>query len=391
MSLTNLTSRTVFKIPSFNLGELSIRLVKLNKRALKLGVPEIQSRVLSVIPPIYSPSGKLDSPQYYEVELLGSAPKLAGWTFLGTIEHTQHGNILRSTPSQEIPETFRNAPKVCDHCQTIRNRKDTYLVKNEAGEIKQIGHNCIKDFLGHVSPEQLGFAAEWITEFEELRTGDFSGGAAGGISMHDFLIVVSELTLQKGYSKGETASEALSQIINRAEHEKRGTKIELTEKGYTFKEKALTWIRICEAHNGYLLNLKISVLDAQDNPLKGITRKNAGLIGSLIQAYLRAVETAQIKKFTPKPTSQFVGTVGEKLELTLRLKRKMSFPNTYGRGDSFILLFEDCAGNAFKWCTANGSGFIETEEVKLKGTVKAHEEYKGTPQTVLTRCSLSTT
>ena len=49
--------------------------------------------------------------EFTKVVLIAAEPKLAGWTFVGTIEHTEAGNILRTVPDQEesLPERFRNA------------------------------------------------------------------------------------------------------------------------------------------------------------------------------------------------------------------------------------------------------------------------------------------
>ena len=52
---------------------------------------------------------------------------------------------------------------------------------------------------------------------------------------------------------------------------------------------------------------------------------------------------------------------------------------------SYMYLMTDKDGNKYKWSTSKY--FNEDEDVKLKGTVKEHAEYKGIKQTVLTRCS----
>jgi hypothetical protein len=49
----------------------------------------------------------------------------------------------------------RSVDPTCDHCQTNRQRKDTFVVRHEGGEEKLIGRQCLKDFLGHASAEAL--------------------------------------------------------------------------------------------------------------------------------------------------------------------------------------------------------------------------------------------
>lgn len=92
---------------------------------------------------------------------------------------------------------------------------------------------------------------------------------------------------------------------------------------------------------------------------------------------------------------QYIGTVGEKLEMVLTLKREVSYDTQFGT--TYIYIFEDDNGNTVTWKTSkvlwyddlNGNGadtFIRKGDViKAKATVKAHEEYKGEKQTAVTR------
>jgi hypothetical protein len=100
-------------------------------------------------------------------------------------------------------------------------------------------------------------------------------------------------------------------------------------------------------------------------------------------------------------TKGHVGEVKERREFVLTLKYKTGFeyqPQFYrDPGYKDILIFEDADGNVYKYTgLAIPLTIIEDEgrritEVKtgdqytLKATIKAHETYKGCPQTVLTR------
>lgn len=86
-----------------------------------------------------------------------------------------------------------------------------------------------------------------------------------------------------------------------------------------------------------------------------------------------------------EPVSQWVSTVGHKVELTVTLIRERDLG--YGRfGQMFISVFRDTAGNIInvwkKFDLAVG------QTVDMMATVKAHDEYKGTKQTTLTRVKL---
>lgn len=100
-------------------------------------------------------------------------------------------------------------------------------------------------------------------------------------------------------------------------------------------------------------------------------------------------------------TKGHVGEIKERREFVLTLKYKTGFeyqPQFYrDPGYKDILIFEDADGNVYKYTgLAIPLTIIEDEgrritEVKtgdqytLKATIKAHETYKGCPQTVLTR------
>ena len=81
--------------------------------------------------------------------------------------------------------------------------------------------------------------------------------------------------------------------------------------------------------------------------------------------------------------SEYVGAVGERLELFLTVEKNIELDNNYGRS-SMHLMRDDC-GNLFVWTTASKSWAAGTEH-HIRGTVKEHRTYKGEKQTVLTRC-----
>lgn len=386
----------VFKIPNVNMMFLNEVLEKLNKRAKKLGCPEITTRVLSFKPAVYDDLGFLKERAFYEVDVTGFAPVIPGWTFLGTVEHTEFGNILRSVPGQEIPEEYRNAPKKCDHCKTIRNRKDTYMVRTEAGEVKQVGHNCVRDYLGHVSPEQLAFAAQWVSEMERLGNEEYGGGAGRirGVEVMEFLGVVAEMTLREGYRggqhpKGGTCRAAYYNIMNRNDLIKQGRRDEIvwpTKKADELANAALNWHEGMEDDSQYVRNMKIAIKKATQEDAV-VSSRDCGLVGSVIQAYRKAMDLVETKKNTPKPVSEYVGEIGKRYDFeSLKLTRKLSYQQQFST--FYVLLFADSKGNVFKWLTGNGFDLHEGESYNMRGTVKAFELYKGTKQTVITRCSV---
>ena len=91
--------------------------------------------------------------------------------------------------------------------------------------------------------------------------------------------------------------------------------------------------------------------------------------------------------------SNYVGNIGERIDIEVYLVRRFAFENYYGMQQLYI--FKDEENNLYKWKTSkyivdSKGQSIEMNENKIfmKGTIKAHEEYKGVKQTELTRCKI---
>ena len=84
-------------------------------------------------------------------------------------------------------------------------------------------------------------------------------------------------------------------------------------------------------------------------------------------------------------SSVFVGEVGERLELVLKVEKAIPFDGAYGK-TTIHIMHDDC-GNEFVWTTAAKTLVVDTE-YSLRGTIKDHRVYKGTNQTILTRCTI---
>ena len=81
--------------------------------------------------------------------------------------------------------------------------------------------------------------------------------------------------------------------------------------------------------------------------------------------------------------SEYVGSIGERLELFLTVERTIELDGSYGRSTMHIMR-DDC-GNSYVWTTASKTWSIGSEH-HIKGTVKDHRKYRNQCQTILTRC-----
>jgi hypothetical protein len=407
--------RIDFRIPEPNLARLEERIALLNKRAAKLGVaPVALERTGREDVLIYrwtdgaerlDPQHPGDRPSRVKVIILvrvsGETPKLAGWEFLATLDHaSEAGVILRVVPGVELPESYRTALPTCDHCRLTRNRRETFVLRHEDGTLKEVGRNCLVDFLGGANPSAIAAWCEWLGAFRadlEASEGEgWGGGGAAYFYLPDYLGMVAAVIDTSGWvsrkaardGAGEATADAASHWMipplggwTRRDLERRPV---VTEAHRELVERALGWARS-------LRETKPALSDYEHNLVvvcapEALAPKNAGIAASLIAAYKRDVEHEILRRRRVEraAASAFVGTVGTRGEFTVEVVNVIEYEGNWGVTRIHKML--DDAGNALVWFASREGGFAQGRRYRIKATVKAHEEDpKWGKQTVLSR------
>lgn len=96
------------------------------------------------------------------------------------------------------------------------------------------------------------------------------------------------------------------------------------------------------------------------------------------------LEIESQKEYEPS-ASEWVGEVGERIEKVFHFDKLVWRGAGVAGKTSYMWLMSDEDGNAYKWSTS--CYYEEGDAVKLRATIKDHSEYKGTKQTVVTRCT----
>lgn len=388
---------TEYRLSELSLSRLSQELARLSKKADKLGTAAPMLTVIRYeeIPDEITAFVR----RYAIVTVSGDEPKIAGWTFVGRIEWLEGGNLISTTPfytGEQIPARFRNAEPVCEHCHTRRNRAAVYIIRNEAGEWKQIGRSCLRDFMGHGDPESMARWAEALSNFtkaiiaaeiEDQDDNRWMGRGRQYLNLARFLANVIEVIKQDGHFISRKAAQeayppirstsdaTLDSMFDPAKH---GAIIASAE-SIAQAEIMIEWAKALpeDSTSDYLINLRV----VANSPI--IDPKFAGLAASLYAAYSRAMNEA--KEAQARTPSAHVGTIGKRDTFSLEVVNDfyvsgIQFPFT-------IYTMKDSQGNIFIWKT--GSGNLERGKTySLKGTIKAHSEYKGQKQTELSRCAI---
>lgn len=410
---------TIYLIPQQNLQRLQQRLDELVNRTQKKGLAGIlryqvradQMFTVGMRDP-YNLEHQLKV-AYYPVYLSASVPKYEGWTFVATLQRlygAEAGTILRAVPgtTADLSKWKKEfIPAWCDHCQTIRERKDTYIVQHEDGTIKEVGSSCIRDFLGHVNPNTLAqhlghlFTVHaTMSEHEEFGAGGASSNPT--YDVEHFLAYAAQAVLDHGWvsrqkSRAEdidsTADVARDGFDYHVRHIRPSVRSWWFTPPPTPSEQAVDIARrvmelgqepLREDDNDWLYNvttlLRVGVMEL----------RNAGLVASAVLLYFRQVWDAERRdreaaRFAADAASTWIGEVGKRQEFG-KVTLTNIFPTESDFGPVFIHTFKDEAGNVLKWFT----GTLHDEgEYQLKGTVKRHTEYKGVKETHLNRCKLT--
>lgn len=403
----------VFEIPAPNLSKFQERWEKLIRRANKLGV----------IPPTYTILKEETKPikvrkevwderlqevveKYVDVPMVYhhvtiDHPKVivpGGWEFVASLEHTEEGNITHNIGGKDLPAKYRDCDAWCDHCQLRRNRKDTFVVVDPQSIYKQIGRNCLAEYLG-VDGTMYANAAEIYYTASEL--GDASEGGeswGGGGASHDYLepylAHVAEVISIEGWVSRATARQyekrSTSDIAYTHMHppfqQRRSDRLydRPSEKSEELAKIAAEWCEtISDAEveaSEYLHNIRIIAR-------RGIVgARQYGFAASIVSAYQRWLVGEQHKARAAKQAtiSKHVGEVKKRQNFTVIVEKVLQFDSNFGT--KHLHLMSDPDGNRLIWWST--SSVLDTGKLMtIKGTVKAHSERDGVKQTELNRCT----
>ena len=84
--------------------------------------------------------------------------------------------------------------------------------------------------------------------------------------------------------------------------------------------------------------------------------------------------------------SRWVGEIKERIDFEGEVEFEMTRDGYYGV--THIIKIRSTEGNVFTWFASGWQNLAKGDRVKVRGTVKKHDEYKGVKQTVLSRCKV---
>lgn len=386
-----------FFIPECNMERLEKKLTRIKNKCEKYGIEFAYNKVGEIIKETDTEGEFI---KYIEIEVDGTAV-INGWRFIATIEHKSGVNVVRQYDnSVDIPSKFYTSPATCEHCNSARNRKDTYLVLNEeSGEIKQVGKSCLLDYTSGLSAQNVAAFMEGF-ELEDYFE-PMGPSFRHFLEVREYLPYAIETTRIFGFVPSSSVFSTKNQIEEcrriykgdvRKHDEETLKMMEIgkfnpdSEEVAAMVEDIILWAKSVDRENcsNYMLN--VNAIFQSDYA----EYRDKGFLASVPNSYNNYVESQQKKQEEEKKraaiNNTFIGKIGDKVSLKVKeCKAVTSYSTQFGVTIIYRFLAED--DNVIIWKTSVG---FETENVKeVSGRVKAHNEYNGEKQTVLTRCKVS--
>lgn len=406
--------RNVYRVHEASMDAARALVEKVNRKARRYGLSEYS---LSVSDPIEVPifqdahTGNrvpedtagavlIGFERLFDVELVGEMPQIEGFAFVATLDYAEEsGVITRPVPGVEVDlSAHRVRENECDHCGTNRRRSATYVLRNtETGATMQVGSTCIKPYMGLTVNGLEWLASEPFAELDEMREpSDNSPRVPMRYSVDTIIRFACGVETVFGFvSKAAAAFDQTPTVSYvwdliepptnakaRAEFDKWSRRIDwdkADEKATIVRDFA----KVISGTSEYAENMR-TLANGET-----VTSRNVGLLVSAVGAYNR--EMGEVIKREARKASEYVGKVGDKIEISGTVERSFPFENTFSPygGMCEILVIRGADGNVYKWKASSLTGFDVGDVVKGKATIKAHELYRDTKQTVVTRAKLT--
>lgn len=323
--------------------------------------------------------------------------RLGDWQVIARIEALNDKEnlifaVTRDPQDNTTAEEHRHSGVSCQHCNTKRSRKESYLLRNAAdAHYKEVARTCLKDFTG-IDPSAVLFMAQLQELLNLSAEFDPESGAGMGrptsISTEGYLARVAFCIEKSGWvsstrarEQGLTATFEDAMAVDRWLEDDQ----ELAKKFFSSYERHKTTAR--QAIDWYAKKTPRDSFDYNVKALLGkeflsLDRKHLAFTAAGVNGYLRHL-SYQVNK-SSQTLSKHFGKAGDKQTVQLTVEDVINF------GTMHRIIFRDAAGNRITWMTSSQpQELIENNAIgrafNARFTIKTHEEFRGENTTVVTR------
>jgi len=384
--------KNTFKVYLSRKDEVEKSLVKLAKKATKYNIPlswewgaVTEERVQVLVPtPYQTPNGGMATMLYPVHKYWVQAQELtvdmqpihqSGWSILAHIERLDGSDqrLVTLITATETDPLWRVWDMRCDHCGTHRARKAVYICKHDDGRVVSVGSTCLKEYTG-IDPASVfswALVKDVIGTDEEGEGIDWRGMYHPRYDVREVLAYAIQEVGKYGYIKASEPHSTKDRVETDFSCEE-----EVKPENLTRAEAIVAWVKAQDDFSDYMANCKAIC------QCESVEAKRFGYLCYLPVAYDKAMERERQKM---QSCSEYLGEVGKRLDVAVKeMHIVTSWESVYGT--TFVYKIVDTCGNILTWKT---SVMVPDEVKTLKGTVKAHSEYRGVRQTELTRCKVT--
>ena len=373
------------------INEFQARLDTLNKKCIKYGNPTLSFTVIEVVTE--------NNQEWAKIQLDGCIPKVGNYELIGIICNVEGKNLIKCVPGKEMPEVYRTTKFFCDHCGINRYRSEVVVVHNvDTGEYKQLGKQCLKDYLG-ISLENLVSQFTWINDLvEDCQDFDRCPKAKLVVSPEWYLTQVACCVRKLGYKPTSFDNCSTKVYAWNLCYPPRGFRKDVIEhfelypdeNDKEYAKNALEWAKDIKEKNDFEYNLRIL------SKCTNVEYKHVGYLAAIIPAYEKYLGKVQeyAKKEKILIENQYIGEPKKRMELDVECVFTRTYDTQYGPGT--IVKFVQTVPatdtengiaqeNVLTWFASGLVDFEKGNSYKIKFTVKQHEVYQEKKQTIISR------
>ena len=323
--------------------------------------------------------------------------KQNGWTFVSRVdeifnEDGENSFIVSSLSGESVTGNYDLKELKCDHCGQKRHRAKTYILRDENGQFKQVGSNCMQPFLG-LTPSFWSLDPDYVHQnINRNASPTFSRQHA--IYKTENLVALGLALSKGGQAYAGRNSEGLSTKEKVMDYlfNPKTRKETVDETAYLEQARTILAKTDFSGDTDYAANMRNLVKHENASP------RHWGYVLSSIPVYMKQT-SAYEQREKREPYKGFVGEVNEKVrDIPARIIKKHVFEsNGYSYYNPTIqktlLVMETQDKKLVKWVTSSLSDAVnESEEGDFiniqRAQVKGHGEFNGDDQTVVTNAKI---
>lgn len=378
-----------FIIPVTVKDDLKKRLEKVAKKAaayhcrfeFSFGSETVVSRNVFTVDPVTHRETFTGTENVFGIELTINSDiiKKGDYIVVAGIEHDPAGNIVNKfDDNTETDLGWYHIDPFCQHCGTRHAKRYTFIVKDPAGHMVQVGKSCLKDYCG-IDPAMIAISNEirdLIVNEYDIDSYDFTGSGDYAYDVCDVIAIANDIIKKHGYVK---SSENMS------------TKYRLVS-DYGKMEPSKDSLKLANDMREYFSRLDYADLTDYQRNIKsllaaGYTRTNSfGYLAYAPVAYKQMIEKDARKQMQKETAanSNYIGKVGDRITSDIKESKLVtSWETVYGY--TYLYKFVTADNNTLVWFASRS---IDGDPKRITGTVKEHKDYNGEKQTILTRCKV---